>query len=1088
MSTFEYPSPDDPDFLSKIYAKREFYFNKISPRFKPLTQDEITNYRNHVCGSSFQMQSQQVFLANFINPQTPYRGLLIFHGTGSGKTCAAIAIAEQFKEQVEKYNTKIFVLLPGPILKEQFKNELVTICTNYGYIQNKEEFNLLPPDEQKKIKKDAIYSTMKYYNIISYKNFHRRVLGEKMKDTSHLENKTKKKHKYKKTDDGEYEREQSINHIDSLDNTLLIIDEAHNFTDNEYGQALRKIISKSKNLKIILLSATPMKNLPDDIIPLINFLRPQDQPIQRNKVFEGTDFDMKFSPTGKEYLQKMTSGYVSYYKGGNPFTFAERIDIGVIPDSLIFTPVIECEMLDFQLEAYKKALKLSDDVLDKVSESVSNFVFPGIDVQTKKLTGFYSEQGLEVIKNQLVESNKIGEVLNTTFFNGKEDPKELIFVKGKHIGGKIFELDYLKYFSIKFYTCLKNLINMKGIAFIYSNLVQIGVKMFEQVLLHNGYLEFSSEQNYIFNSNTRHYELNINYDEFKTKYPNEKFIPATFLIITGDVEEGMEIPTEKLNIVRNFFNHEQNQNGRFIKFIVGSKVVNEGVTLENVKEIHILDVHYHLGRTDQIIGRGIRHCKHYKSITKDNLNPTVKVYKYVVSLKSELSREIELYRKAEIKYINIKKVERALIEISVDCPINHNANQLVEDVIKYKDCTPIDDVLKDNKNKQYLCPARCEFENCKFKCGSHSLNLQYYDEKSFIYKNINKSHLDFSTFSTKLASTEINFCKEIIKDLFRLKDFYTLDELTGFVCSKYPKEKQELFDVFFIYQALDFLLPVSESEIINFEDFIYNKYNTLGYLIFREKYYIFQPLDEKQSITVQYRSSFYDKFVNELTLGKYINGVFKDKIVEKKQNTDSKKSYDFESNQYYYENRNENDYVGIIDKPPNIEKLLKTNSSVDDVFKLRPKRNKNNIKKREIGLPSIKGATCYTAKNKKQLQKIGENLGIVFDKKNKLGRDEICLMIKNKLLELEKYSTGKDKKTYMIIPYDHPVYSYPLNLEDKIEYIRNSLGSELTYDKTTKNGKPSYVLTVKNDERLDKKILKKYDFVLKENKWITTIS
>ena len=49
----------------------------------------------------------------------------------------------------------------------------------------------------------------------------------------------------------------------------------------------------TKNLKIILLSATPMKNLPDDIIPLINFLRPQDQPIQRNIDFEGTDFDMK---------------------------------------------------------------------------------------------------------------------------------------------------------------------------------------------------------------------------------------------------------------------------------------------------------------------------------------------------------------------------------------------------------------------------------------------------------------------------------------------------------------------------------------------------------------------------------------------------------------------------------------------------------------------------------------------------------------------------------------------------------------------------------------------------------------------------
>ena len=38
--------------------------------------------------------------------------------------------------------------------------------------------------------------------------------------------------------------------------------------------------------------------------------------------------------------------------------------------------------------------------------------------------------------------------------------------------------------------------------------------------------------------------------------------------------------------------------------------MNEGVTLENVKEIHILDVHYNLGKVDQVIGRGIRRDSH----------------------------------------------------------------------------------------------------------------------------------------------------------------------------------------------------------------------------------------------------------------------------------------------------------------------------------------------------------------------------------------------------------------------------------------------------------------------------------------------
>jgi DNA helicase TIP49 (TBP-interacting protein) len=74
-------------------------------------------------------------VANFINPNTPYRGLLLFHGLGTGKTAAAIAIAEKFKEQVIKYKTKIFVIVPGPIVKENWIKEIIN-ATQETYIKN----------------------------------------------------------------------------------------------------------------------------------------------------------------------------------------------------------------------------------------------------------------------------------------------------------------------------------------------------------------------------------------------------------------------------------------------------------------------------------------------------------------------------------------------------------------------------------------------------------------------------------------------------------------------------------------------------------------------------------------------------------------------------------------------------------------------------------------------------------------------------------------------------------------------------------------------------------------------------------------
>ena len=61
--------------------------------------------------SGFRLSDNQKFLKTFMSSNTPYNGLLLFHGTGVGKTCSSISIAEQYTEVLEKYNKKIFILL-----------------------------------------------------------------------------------------------------------------------------------------------------------------------------------------------------------------------------------------------------------------------------------------------------------------------------------------------------------------------------------------------------------------------------------------------------------------------------------------------------------------------------------------------------------------------------------------------------------------------------------------------------------------------------------------------------------------------------------------------------------------------------------------------------------------------------------------------------------------------------------------------------------------------------------------------------------------------------------------------------------------
>jgi hypothetical protein len=50
---------------------------------------------------------------------------------------------------------------------------------------------------------------------------------------------------------------------------------------------------------------------------------------------------MKIKPNGLEYLEEKARGYISFYRGNIPYTFAKRVEKGVIPSGLLFTPVIK---------------------------------------------------------------------------------------------------------------------------------------------------------------------------------------------------------------------------------------------------------------------------------------------------------------------------------------------------------------------------------------------------------------------------------------------------------------------------------------------------------------------------------------------------------------------------------------------------------------------------------------------------------------------------------------------------------------------------------------------------------------------------
>ena len=92
---------------------------------------------------------------------------------------------------------------------------------------------------------------------------------------------------------------------------------------------------------------------------------------------------------------------------------------------------------------------------------------------------------------------------------------------------------------------------------------------------------------------------------------------------------------------------------------------------------------FHLNKIDQIIGRGIRNCSHIELPEEDR---NVKLFLYASTLSSKPindneTLDLRIYRNAEIKSVQMGKIEYLLKTNSVDCNLNIEANKYENDVI-----------------------------------------------------------------------------------------------------------------------------------------------------------------------------------------------------------------------------------------------------------------------------------------------------------------------------------------------------------------------------------------------------------------------
>ena len=90
----------------------------------------LQKLRNEVCSATaskdFKLQPQQRFLRRVLGPESSTQSLLMVHGTGTGKTCTAIQIAEEYVIRPEFQGKRVLVIA-NPSVQDNFKSQIFDV-------------------------------------------------------------------------------------------------------------------------------------------------------------------------------------------------------------------------------------------------------------------------------------------------------------------------------------------------------------------------------------------------------------------------------------------------------------------------------------------------------------------------------------------------------------------------------------------------------------------------------------------------------------------------------------------------------------------------------------------------------------------------------------------------------------------------------------------------------------------------------------------------------------------------------------------------------------------------------------------------
>ena len=266
-----YYLPNRPGFVKSIHEDYKDYILKAKE-----DDDLDSTYKD--------LFPHQKFVRDYLQYQSPSRGLLLFHGLGVGKTCASIAAAELLLN-----NKDVTVMLPAS-LETNYINEVIK-C-GHKYYAPEQHWRFIPKNNLKdlnKIKKitiidDIIIKRNKgLWYAVEGKASNFKNLGDTQKEQimNQLNNIVRKKYNilhYNGITTKKLNEITDDNSLNPFDNNIIIIDEVHNFISrvingSKIAERIYSLLMEAKKCKLLCLSGTPIINKPYEIALLLNLLK-----------------------------------------------------------------------------------------------------------------------------------------------------------------------------------------------------------------------------------------------------------------------------------------------------------------------------------------------------------------------------------------------------------------------------------------------------------------------------------------------------------------------------------------------------------------------------------------------------------------------------------------------------------------------------------------------------------------------------------------------------------------------------------------------------------------------------------------------